>query len=96
MQSFSFRECKDAGTISLFIDTSISTSIDVVLDCPHLKILLLCENKFTLISEKNFKNLKYLTMLDLSGTMIKSAENLKRVKFHNLSRTVIKKVHIDF
>lgn len=88
-------ECLGVRRISL-VKNDISKISDAI-QCPHLRTLLLWNNMdLKSISASFFHNLRYLAVLDLSQTSIKSLPrsicNLTHLKFLNLSRTEILKL----
>lgn len=90
-QELSVEKCRGSRRISL-MKNDISSIEDI--QCPGLRTLLLSDNSnLKSISASVFNNLRYLTVLDLSRTSIKSftisAGNLIHLKFLNLSRTKI-------
>lgn len=65
--------------------------------CPRLRTLFLCNNvRLESISPSFFNDMKYLAVLDLSGTFIKSlpetVKHLNHLKLLNLSQTEIEKL----
>jgi len=95
LQEIPSKECLGVRRISL-VKNDISKISDAI-QCPQLRTLLLWNNMgLESISASFFHNLRYLAVLDLSQTSIKSLPrsicHLKHLKFLNLSRTKILKL----
>lgn len=92
LKEFPMQQCLGMRRISL-IKTDIP-NIKGAMHFPVLRTLLLSSNySLTSISSRFFKNMRYLTVLDLSKTLIralpKSMGDLKYVKYLNLSGTTL-------
>lgn len=95
LKHFPVWDCKDIGRISLAKNDI--EAIKETFQCSSLCVLLLFEkSNLKSISACFFKELRYLVVLDLSQTQIKtlprSIEKLNRLKFLNLSGTKTEKL----
>lgn len=95
LTALTVKGCRGVRRISL-MKNKIST-IEEAIHCPGLRTLLLSGNSnLTSIPASFFKNLKYLTVIDLSYTTMKSLPetigDLKHLKFLSLSGTKIEEL----
>lgn len=95
LENFPADECLGVRRISL-VKNNIKEIKDAI-QCPDLRTLLLWNNiNLESISSSFFKKVRYLAVLDLSQTSMKSLPRsigkLKHLKFLNLSRTNIVKL----